>query len=75
LIEQQSDSLAWRVYIRPEGSHFVGLCAELKAVITGATIEDVVNKIKVLAAKARSRIYGPAREAHVAVHVSPSIQR
>ena len=73
-MEQQNDSLAWRVYIRPEGSHFVGLCAELKAVITGATIDDVVNKIKLLAAKARSRIYGPAREPGVAIHVSPRIQ-
>jgi hypothetical protein len=29
-----------RVYVRPEGNHFVGLCAELREIITASRLEE-----------------------------------
>ena len=70
-MEAANDSAVadWRVYIRPEGGHFVGLCAELRAIVTGTTIEDIVSKIRAMKAKAHSKVYGPWREGRVAVHL------
>jgi hypothetical protein len=38
-----------RIYVRPEGNHLVGLCAELKEIVTGSTIEEIVGKVKLIA--------------------------
>jgi len=48
-----------RIYVRPEGNHFVGLCAELRAVITGNTVDEIVTRAKSLSASA---------EVHVTIH-------
>lgn len=38
-----------RIYVRPEGNHFVGLCAELREVITASTVDEIVARAKLLA--------------------------
>ena len=42
----------FRIYIRREGGHFVGMCAELRAIIDGSTVEEIVSKTKTLIARA-----------------------
>lgn len=44
----------FRIFIRSEGDHFVGLCAELRAIINGASVDEIVNKTKLLIARAVS---------------------
>jgi hypothetical protein len=57
----------FRVYVRPEGGHFVGLCAELRSIITGSTVEEIVERTKALIACASSLDPCSAR---VAVHMA-----
>ena len=47
---------ACHVYVRPEGSHFVGLCTELREIILGNTIDDIVEKTKLLAGSATTSV-------------------
>jgi hypothetical protein len=49
-----------RIYVRPEGNHFVGLCAELREIITGNTVDEIVARAKSLSGSA---------EVHVTVHM------
>ncbi len=51
----QSSLPCVRIYIRREGGHFVGLCAELQQVINGYSVEDIVDKTKVLVKRALRR--------------------
>lgn len=60
----------WRVYVRAEGDHFVGLCAELKAVLTGATVDDIVGKINDLKLKNHAHRNGSQGEARISVYMS-----
>lgn len=60
----------WRVYVRAEGDHFVGLCAELKAVLTGATVDDIVAKINDLKLESRPHRSGSQGEARISVYMS-----
>ncbi len=43
---------SFRIYIRREGGQFVGMCAELRAIIDGSTVEEIVSKTKSLIAGA-----------------------
>jgi hypothetical protein len=36
-----------RIYVRPEGSHLVALCAELRAIVSGSTVEEIIEKTRV----------------------------
>jgi hypothetical protein len=47
---------ACHVFVRPEGGHFVGLCAELREIISGNTIDDIVEKTKLLAGSTEIRV-------------------
>jgi hypothetical protein len=47
---------ACHVFVRPEGKHFVGLCAELREIISGNTIDDIVEKAKLLAGSTEIRV-------------------
>jgi hypothetical protein len=47
-----SSKADFRIYIRREGAHFVGLCGELRAIVDGATVEQVVSKTTNLIAEA-----------------------
>jgi hypothetical protein len=49
-----------RIYVRPEGNHFVGLCAELREIITGNSVDEIV---------ARATSLSGSAEVHVAVHM------
>ena len=41
-----------KIYIRREGSHFVGLCGELQEVVNGVSVDDIVEKTKTLVKRA-----------------------
>lgn len=36
------------VHVRPEGNHFVGLCAELREVITASTVDEILASVQSL---------------------------
>lgn len=44
------------VYVRPEGNHFVGLCAELQEIITARTVDEIVARAKVLSGSLDIRV-------------------
>jgi hypothetical protein len=45
---------SFHIYVRREGTHFVALCAELGAIIEGASVNEIVNKSKRIIASKRS---------------------
>jgi hypothetical protein len=48
---------ACHVFVRPEGNHFIGLCAELREIVSGSTIDDIVEKMKLLAGATEIRVH------------------
>lgn len=40
----------FRLYVKPESGRLIGLCGELGAVIEGATLEEILAKVKSLIA-------------------------
>lgn len=48
-----------RIYVRPEGNHVVGLCAELREIITARTVDELVARAKQLSGSldVRVRVY------------------
>ncbi len=53
-----STTTSCRIYVRPEGNHFVGLCAEIREIVAGSTVDEIVSKVKQLVGD----------ELHVTVH-------
>jgi hypothetical protein len=47
---------ACHVFVRPEGKHFIGLCAELHEIISGNSVDDIVEKAKLLAGSTEIRV-------------------
>jgi hypothetical protein len=47
---------ACHVFVRQEGKHFIGLCAELREIISGNTVDDIVEKAKLLAGSNEIRV-------------------
>lgn len=45
-----------RVYVRREGNHFVGLCAELREIITARTVDEIVARAKLLSGSLDVRV-------------------
>lgn len=45
----------FRIYMRRDGDHFVGLCGEIQAIIDGSSVDDIVSKAKTLIARGFSR--------------------
>ncbi len=59
------------LYVRREGGHLIGLCAETHTIIPGATIEEIVEKTKAVVADSQHlRVYSTS----IAVHASESLQ-
>lgn len=69
MMSQHDLDETFRVYVRREGSHFVGLCAELRAIVTGSTVDEIIEHTRALIA------YDSGLDPHsarVAVHMSAS---
>jgi hypothetical protein len=49
-------SAACHVFVRQEGKHFVGLCAELREIVSGNTVDDIVEKTKLLTGSTEIRV-------------------
>ena len=69
-----SSKADFRIYIRREGGHFVGLCGELRAIVNGATVEQVVTKTTSLIAEALSG-YSGLHAPRVLVYAEPGTSR
>jgi len=45
-----------KIFVRPEGHHFVALCERLHLIVEGQTEEEAIEKAKALAVRALSRV-------------------
>lgn len=59
------------LYVRREGGHLIGLCAEAHTIIPGATIEEIVEKTKAVVACSR---HTRKDSTFIAVHASESLR-
>jgi hypothetical protein len=71
MISESNLERTFRIYVRREGGHFIGLCAEVRSIIAGSNVEEIVERTKALIARSRQ---GRAKSARIAVHVSESVR-
>lgn len=56
------------LYVHRESGRLIGLCAELRSIVEGATLEEILDKAKVLIAGSTA---GSAPEPRITVRISP----
>lgn len=64
---------SFRLYVHHDGGKFIGLCAELREVIEGATTDEIIVRAKALIDSVTN--HAERRKPRITVRVSPSLRK